>query len=148
LSKDGEGDKGGEVLSRVNNMTLERRDIEEVGEAVEALGIMVEEELTAINQRLGELHTFISLMKEEEQSFKVELLGLKNEMMKTQEVVKGLENIVSRTESRLIDLQKGISDEEDFSEDIKNDLLIIKRDLQFVRSDLKELLEQRKNSEE
>jgi hypothetical protein len=48
---------------------------------------------------------------------------------------------MARTESRLLDMQKNASDEEDLSEDIKNDLLVIKRDLQFIRSDLKELFE-------
>ena len=144
----GEGDKGGEVSFEENNMTLERRDIEEVGDAVETLGIMLENELGAIHQRLEELYSSITQMKEEEQKFKLDLLDLKKEMMKIQEVVSGLENTVSRAESRLIDLQKESSDEEDFTEDFKNDLLIIKRDLQHVRSDLKELLEQRKNSVE
>lgn len=128
-------------------MTLERRDIEEVGEAVEALGIMLEEELAKLNERLGELHVFVTQIKEDGQSSKQKMLELKEEMTKAYEVIKGLENIISRTESRWIDLQKNISDEEDLSEEIKNDLLIIKRDLQLVRSDLKELLEQKRNLE-
>jgi chromosome segregation ATPase len=116
-------------------MVLERSDIEEVGEAVEALGNMVEEELQAINERLGQLHQSIAQTKEEV------LLKLKAEMMKTQETVKGVEIVISRTEAKLADLQEGASEEEDYDEELKNDLLIIKKELQSVRSELKEFIE-------
>ncbi|MGB2981326.1 MAG: hypothetical protein WBC77_08770, partial [Candidatus Zixiibacteriota bacterium] len=36
--------------------------------------------------------------------------------------------------------QKDYSDEEDLAGEIKNDLLVMKRELQFVRSDLKDIL--------
>ncbi len=123
-------------------MTLDRRDIEEVGEAVEALGIMVEEELKTINQHLASFYSLITQTKEEDRSFQEEWLELKKEVIKIQETIKGLENILTRTEKKLIDLQEGISTEEDFTEEIKNDLLIIKRELQLLRSDFKEYMEQ------
>jgi len=50
---------------------------------------------------------------------------------------------LSRTESRISELQRIFKDDEDHTAGIKNDLLIIKRDLQFVRSDLKETLDHR-----
>lgn len=128
-------------------MTVEKEDIVEVGEAVEALGIMVEKALKAIHERIGGLHSLLAQVNTEEQGFKEELLELKKEMTRSQEVIRGLENIVSRTESRLVDMQKNISDDEDYSEDIKNDLLIIKRDLQFVRSDLNDLLPRKEDME-
>jgi len=128
-------------------MVLQRRDIEEVGEAVEALGIMLEKELGAINQRLVELYRFVSQMKEEERNFKEEVQKLKEEMIKTQKLLQGFEILISRTESKLIDLQKVFSDEEDYTGEIKSDLLIIKRDLQFTRSDLKELLKRQEDVE-
>jgi chromosome segregation ATPase len=129
-------------------MTVERRDIEEVGEAVEALGIMWEEALGGIHERLAGLQDMIIQIKTEGQSFKEELLELKDKITKAGETFKGLESVVARTESRLLDMQKNISDEEDFSEDIKSDLLVIKRDLQFIRSDMKELVERNNFSDD
>ena len=128
-------------------MTIEKEDIEEVGDAVEALGIMIEEALKVIHERIGGLHSLVTQINADGQSFKEELLELKKGMASSQEVIRGWENILSRTESRLVDMQKTISDDQDYSEDIKNDLLIIKRDLQFVRSDLSELFP-RKNEQE
>jgi hypothetical protein len=66
-------------------MTIERRDIEEVGEAVEALGIMFEEALGGIHERLAGLQESINQMKTEEQSFKEELLELKEKMARAGE---------------------------------------------------------------
>jgi len=128
-------------------MELQRRYIEEVGEAVEALGIVLEKELGAINQRLAELYRFVNQMKEEEKDFNQEVQKLKEEMIRTQKLLQGFETLISRTESKLIDLQKSFSDDEDYAGDIKNDLLIIKRDLQFTRSDLKEILERQEDLE-
>ncbi|MCK4404074.1 MAG: hypothetical protein KAW02_03195 [candidate division Zixibacteria bacterium] len=128
-------------------MVLQRRDIEEVGEAVETLGIMLEKELGAIKQGLAELYRFVAQMKEEERNFSQEVQKLKDEMMSTQKLLQGFETIISRTESRLLDLQKDTSDEEDFTGEIKSDLLIIKRDLQFTRSDLRELLKRQDDVE-
>ena len=128
-------------------MVLQRRDIEEVGEAVETLGIMLEKELGAINQRLVELYRFVAQMKEEERNFSGEVQKLKEEMIKNQKLLQGFEILISRTESKLIDLQKVFSDEEDYTGEIKSDLLIIKRDLQFTRSDLKELLKRQEDVE-
>ena len=128
-------------------MVLQRRDIEEVGEAVEALGIMLEKELGGIKQGLAELYRFVAQINEREKNFSQEVQKLKEEMIKTQKLLQGFEILISRTESKLIDLQKVFSDEEDFSGEIKSDLLIIKRDLQFTRSDLKELLKRQENVE-
>ncbi|KPL00641.1 MAG: hypothetical protein AMJ91_03840 [candidate division Zixibacteria bacterium SM23_73_3] len=127
-------------------MELQRRYIEEVGEAVEALGIMLEKELRAIKQGLAELYQFIAQIKDEEKNLSQAMQELKEEMMGTQKLLQGFETIISRTESKFTDLQKDLS-EEDFSAEIKNDLLIIKRDLQFARSDLKELLSRQEDLE-
>lgn len=126
-------------------MELERRYIEEVGEAVEALGIMLERELGAIKQGLAELYQSLAQIKDEEKNLSQELQKLKDETKTREGFLRGLENIMSRTESRLTDLQKDYSDEEDLAGEIKNDLLVIKRELQFVRSDLKELLKQQED---
>jgi len=124
---------------------LQRRYIEEVGEAVEALGIMLEKELRAIKQGLAELCQFVARIRDEEKSLTQTVQELKEGMIGTQKFLHGLETVISRTESKLIDLQKDLSSEEDFAGEIRNDLLIIKRDLQFTRSDLKELLKRQED---
>lgn len=126
-------------------MELQRRYIEEVGEAVEALGIMLEKELGAVKQGLAELCQFVAQIRDEEKSFSQTVRELKEGMIRTEEFLHGLETTISRTESKLIDLQKDLSSEGDFAGEIKNDLLIIKRDLQFTRSDLKELLKRQED---
>ncbi len=128
-------------------MELERRYIEEVGEAVEALGIMLEKELGGIKQGLAELYRLIAQIREEEKNLSQEVQKLKEETMKTQKLLQGFETIMSRTELKLMDLQRGSSDEEDFAGEIKNDLLTIKKELQFARSDLRELLKRQEDLE-
>jgi len=128
-----------------NKVELQRRYIEEVGEAVEALGIMLEKELRAIKQGLAELCQFVARIRDEEKSLTQTVQELKEGMIGTQKFLHGLETVISRTESKLIDLQKDLSSEEDFAGEIRNDLLIIKRDLQFTRSDLKELLKRQED---
>ena len=121
-------------------MELERRYIEEVGEAVEALGIMLERELGEIRQGLAALYQSVGRMKDEENDLGQELQKLREEVKTVDGFLRGVESAMSRTESRLADLQKDYTDEEDVAGEIKNDLLVVKRELQFVRSDLKELL--------
>lgn len=128
-------------------MELERRYIEEVGEAVEALGIMLERELGLINQRLEVLYRSVVESKEEEKDFGEKIQEIKEEMIKNQKLLQGLENTLSRTVSRLSDLPKDIPLEEEFTEELKNDLVAIKRELQFTRSDLKELLKRQEDLE-
>jgi chromosome segregation ATPase len=120
-------------------MALERRYVEEVGEAVEALGIMLERELGAVRQGLVELYRSLSQMRDEEKNLQEETQKLKAEMEKTQKVLRRLETAISRTESKLMDQQIDSGDEEEAGE-IKNDLLVIRKELQFARSDLTELL--------
>lgn|GEM_PF-1349687 len=121
-------------------MELERRYIEEVGEAVEALGIMLEKELGEIKRALAALYQSLGGIRDQEKDLNGELQKLREEMKTMDGFLHGVESMMTRTESRLADLQKGSSEEEDLAEEIKADLLVVKRELQFVRSDLKELL--------
>ena len=121
-------------------MELERRYIEEVGEAVEGLGIMLEKELGEIKRALAALYQSLGGIKDQEKNLNGELQKLREEVKTMDGFLHGVENMMSRTESRLTDLQTGSSDEEDLGEEIKADLLVVKRELQFVRNDLKELL--------
>jgi len=126
-----------------------RKDVEEVGEAVETLGVMMETELQKINLQLNQLNKSISDIRNQEKSFEEEISELKNQIstgsigQEIKEFFEEFEATVSRTESRISELQRIFKDEEDHTAGIKNDLLIIKRDLQFVRSDLKEILDHR-----
>ena len=121
-------------------MELERRYIEEVGEAVEALGIMLEKELGEIKQALAALYQSLGGIRDQEKNLNGELQKLREEVKNMDGFLQGVENMMSRTESRLADLQTDSSEEEDLAGEIKNDLLVVKREMQFVRSDLKELL--------
>ena len=121
-------------------MEPERRYIEEVGEADEALGTMLEKELGEIKRALAALYQSLGGIKDHEKNLIGELQKLREEVKTADGFLRGVESIVSRTESRLTDLQTGSSDEEDLAEEIKADLLVVKRELQFVRNDLKELL--------
>ncbi|MCK4384858.1 MAG: hypothetical protein KAW52_01215, partial [candidate division Zixibacteria bacterium] len=135
-----------------------RKDIEEVGEAVEALGVMMETELQKISLHLNQLVKSISDIISQEKDFREEISELRNQIStgvnhtvhtagsigrEIKEFFEEFEATVSRTESRISELQRIFKDEEDHTAGIKNDLLIIKRDLQFVRSDLKEILNRR-----
>ena len=124
-------------------MPIEKKDIEEVGEAVEALGVMVERELHRINLHLDQLTKSLSEVVGQEKNSKEEISELKNQIQETREFLEAFQATVSRTESRINELQRILQDEEDPAAQIRNDLLIIKRDLQFVRSDLKEILDSR-----
>ena len=129
-------------------MPIEKKDVEEVGEAVEALGVMVERELHRINLHLNQLAKSISDVTGQEKNSKEEISELKNQIQETREFLEGFQSTVSRTESRITELQRILQDEEDPAAQIRNDLLIIKRDLQFVRSDLKEILDHREHLDE
>jgi chromosome segregation ATPase len=118
----------------------ERRYIEEVGEAVEALGIMLEKELGEIKRALAALYQSLGGIKDQEKDLNGELQKLGEKVKNMDGLLHGVENMMSRTESRLTDLQTDSSEEEDLGEEIKADLLVVKRELQFVRNDLKELL--------
>ncbi|KPK74019.1 MAG: hypothetical protein AMJ89_06980 [candidate division Zixibacteria bacterium SM23_73] len=128
-----------------------RKDIEEVGEAVEALGVMMETELQKINLQLNQLNKFISDLRSQEKNFKEEIYELRNQIstgaigQEIKEFFEEFEATISRTESRISELQRIFKDDEDQTAGIKNDLLIIKRDLQFVRSNLKEILDHREH---
>jgi chromosome segregation ATPase len=132
-------------------MTFDRRDIEEVGVAVEALGIMLEKQMGLLHQRLAELYRLLAESREENKNPLERIKKMGEDITKTQKSFEHFENVLSRTDSRLVDLQKDLTDEEDLTQEIKNDLLIIKRDLQMLRSDMKELLKrqggERKNED-
>lgn len=132
-------------------MQIEKKDIEEVGEAVEALGVVMERELQKINLHLNQLSKSITDIINQKKNFKEEIAELRNQIsagsigQETRELLEQFETTVSRTESRVSELQRLFRDEEDPTGEIRNDLLAIKRDLQFVRSDLKKILDHKED---
>jgi len=124
-------------------MEIEKKDIIEVGEAVEALGLMMEGELQRIDLQLSQLSKSIGDVLSQEKNLEDEIYELKNQIQETKELLEEFQAVVSRTESRISELQRTWQDEGDSTSEIKDDFLIIKKDLQFIRSDLKEILESR-----
>jgi septation ring formation regulator EzrA len=117
-------------------MTFDRKDLEEVGEAVESLGIMLERELGMVQQRLVELHRFLVRSREEEGDLRAQTENLKQEIGKALTSMEKLEKLLSRTESKLADVQTDVSDQENLFGEMKSELAAMKRELQLFRSDI------------
>ncbi|MCJ7578695.1 MAG: hypothetical protein MUO91_09610, partial [candidate division Zixibacteria bacterium] len=94
-------------------MQIDKKDIEEVGEAVEALGVMMERELQKINLQLNQLIQSISEARSQEKNWEEEIPELRSQIQKTKELLEGFEVAFSRTESRISELQTVFQDEED-----------------------------------
>jgi chromosome segregation ATPase len=127
-------------------MEQERRYIEEVGEAVEKLGIMLEQELGRINQGLVELYRMVAKIKEEGTDLGEKVQTFKDQMDETKKLLQGFDNKLSKLEFKLAGTQKDPEDENSL-EEIRADLLAIKSEFQFARSDLKELLKRQDDLE-
>ena len=117
-------------------MTFDRKDLEEVGEAVESLGIMLERELGLVQQRLVELHRFLVRSQEEEGDLRAQTENLKQEIGKAVKSLEKFEKLLSRTESKLADVQTDVSDQENLFGEMKGELAAMKRELQLFRSDM------------
>jgi chromosome segregation ATPase len=129
-----------------HGMEQERRYIEEVGEAVEKLGIMLEQELGRINQGLVELYRMVAKIKEEGTDLGEKVQTFKDQMDETKKLLQGFDNKLSKLEFKLAGTQKDPEDENSL-EEIRADLLAIKSEFQFARSDLKELLKRQDDLE-
>ena len=127
-------------------MELERRYIEEVGQAVENLGIMLEQELGRINQGLVELYRMVAKIKEEGTDLGERVQTVKDQMDETKKLLQGFENKLYKLEFKLLGAQKDLEDENNL-EEIRGDLLAVKSEFQFARSDLKELLKRQDDLE-
>jgi chromosome segregation ATPase len=117
-------------------MTFDRKDLEEVGEAVESLGIMLERELGMVQQRLVELHRFLVRSQEEEGDLRAQTENLNQEIGKAVKSLEKFEKLLSRTESKLADVQTDVSDQENLFGEMKSELAAMKRELQLFRSDM------------
>jgi chromosome segregation ATPase len=127
-------------------MEQERRYIEEVGQAVENLGIMLEQELGRINQGIVELYRMVGKINEEETNLSEKFQAFKEQMDENKKLLQGFDNKISKLEFKLAGTQKDLEDENGL-EEIRADLLAIKSEFQFARSDLKELLKRQDDLE-
>jgi chromosome segregation ATPase len=103
---------------------------------VESLGIMLERELGMVQQRLVELHRFLVRSREEEGDLRAQTENLKQEIGKALTSMEKLEKLLSRTESKLADVQTDVSDQENLFGEMKSELAAMKRELQLFRSDI------------
>jgi chromosome segregation ATPase len=129
-------------------MEPERRYIEEVGEAVEALGIMLEKELGLVQQRLEELYRFMVRIREEEGDLRTESENLKKEIGKVVNSLDKFEKLLTRTEAKLADVQTDVSEQESFFGEMKSELAMVKKELQLFRSDIGFLAKEERRQKE
>lgn len=130
-------------------MDIEKEDIEEIGEAIEALGKMVEAELQEINLRLKKLENLASepvVVEEEEEEQKQKIprpdyYELKKDSNEIREFLESFDVRLARVEQKTVEILREFQ-EQDISS-MKNDLFLIRKDLEFMRSDTKELLDKK-----
>jgi hypothetical protein len=133
-------------------MEIEKEDIEEIGEAIEALGKMVETELQDMNLRLEKLENLLSEpieveeekeeeTKEEPKIPKPDYYELKKDTNEIREFLESFDVRLARVEQKTIELLREFQEENISS--MKNDLFLIRKELEFIRSDTKELLDKK-----
>ena len=130
-------------------MDIEKEDIEEIGEAVEALGKMVEAELQNINLRLEKLERAMSqpvIVEEEEVEEKERIprpdfYELKKDTNEIREFLESFDVRLARVEQKTVELLREFQEEEISA--MKNDLFLIRKELEFIRGDTRELLDKK-----
>jgi len=136
-------------------MEIEKEDIEEIGEAIEALGKMVEAELQEMNLRLKKLENLISepIVVEEEEGAeerpkipRPDFWELKKDTNEIREFLESFDVRLARVEQKAVELLREFQ-EQDISS-MKNDLFLIRKDLEFIRNDTKELLDKKEELDE
>ena len=133
-------------------MDIEKKDIEEIGEAVEALGKMLETELQNLNLRLEKLEDLLSEpfevkeieeveLKEEQKIPKPDFYELKKDTNEIREFLESFDVRLARVEQKTVELLREFEEENISS--MKNDLFIIRKELEFIREDTKEILDKK-----
>lgn len=128
-------------------MEIEKEDIEEIGEAIDALGKMMETELQSISIRLEKLESLFSesiLVEEDEPKEKQKIprpdfYELKKDTNEIREFLESFDVRLARVEQKTIELLREFQ-EQDISS-IKNDLFLIRKELEFLRDGNRELLD-------
>lgn len=127
-------------------MDIEKEDIEEIGEAIEALGKMMENELQRINLRLEKLENLFSESvvvdedeaKETQRIPRPDYYELKKDTNEIREFLESFDVRLARVEQKTVEILREFQ-EEDISS-IKNDLFLIRKELEFLRDGTRELL--------
>lgn len=132
-------------------MEIEKEDIEEIGEAVEALGKMLEAELQNINLRLEKLEDLFSEpfevkeieeeVKEEKKIPRPDYYELKKDTSEIREFLESFDVRLARVEQKTVELLRQFEEENISS--MKNDLFIIRKELEFIRENTKELIDKK-----
>jgi len=130
-------------------MDIEKEDIEEIGEAIEALGKMMESELQRISLRLEKLENLLSesaVVEEDETKEKQSIprpdyYELKKDTNEIREFLESFDVRLARVEQKSVEILREFQ-EEDISS-IKNDLFLIRKELEFLRDGTRELLDKK-----
>ena len=120
-------------------MSVEKEDIDALGEALEAIGNLLEDEFTKLNQRLTWLEKFLTEKEPEGKVYKQEFYELKKDMQEIREFLESFDVRMARIEQKVIDIQREA--QEGGISEIKNDIFLIQKELEFIRNDTKEILE-------
>jgi chromosome segregation ATPase len=122
-------------------MSVEKEDIDALGEALEAIGNLLENEFTKFNQRLTWLEKFLTEKEPEGKVYKQEFYELKKDMQEIREFLESFDVRMARIEQKVIDIQREA--QEGGISEIKNDIFLIQKELEFIRTDTRELLEKK-----
>lgn len=130
-------------------MEIEKEDIEEIGDAIEALGKMVETELQSISIRLEKLESLFSESvvveedeaKETQRIPKPDYYELKKDTNEIREFLESFDVRLARVEQKTIELLREFQEENISS--MKNDLFLIRKELEFLRNDTRELMDKK-----
>jgi chromosome segregation ATPase len=122
-------------------MSVEKEDIDALGEALEAIGNLLENEFTKFNQRLTWLEKFLTEKEPEGKVYKQEFYELKKDMQEIREFLESFDVRMARIEQKVIDIQREA--QEGGVSEIKNDIFLIQKELEFIRTDTREILEKK-----
>lgn len=122
-------------------MSVEKEDIDALGEALEAIGNLLEDEFTKLNQRLTWLEKFLTEKEPEGKVYKQEFYELKKDMQEIREFLESFDVRMARIEQKVIDIQREA--QEGGISEIKNDIFLIQKELEFIRTDTREILEKK-----
>lgn len=119
---------------------IEKKDIQEVGDAVERVGQELDKQLNRVWEKLSSLSQLVTEIDFHLKSFKQEITLLKKEWSEAEEAIEGWENKVDKIESRFTALIKNFEKTDVREMDIRADQNLIKKELENLKSGLKELL--------
>lgn len=106
-------------------MDIEKEDLEEIGEAIEELGNLLDEELEDISLKLSNIEEFLSEKESDDKKYKKEFYDLKKDTTEIKEFLESFDLRLTGLEKKLAEMHIGVQ------EDIEK----IKKGLELLRSD-------------